>query len=76
MHRAKSAELETFNDCMNNMHRLYEIKMGIPLEEVNSIKANLKHMKEKVGRLQETKDSKLDTYNKYCEDCVRSREEK
>ena len=50
--------------------------MGIPLEEVNSIKANLKHMKEKVGRLQETKDSKLDTYNKYCEDCVRSREEK
>ena len=61
---------------MDNLQRLYEIKMGIPLEEVNSTKANLKMLKQKVEDLQRIKDDKVDHYNKYCEDVTSSREEK
>jgi DNA repair ATPase RecN len=51
-------------------------KLVTPLEEINSIKENVKYLKEKTSNLQELKDSKEDNYKKYCEECSKSKEQR
>lgn len=48
--------------------------MVTPLEEVNSIKENLKHLEVKTKNLQDLRDTKEDAFKKYCEECSKSKE--
>jgi len=56
------------------MENLYAVKLGIPQEEVLSIRATLKKLHEKTTILKETKENKKDHYEKYCEECQKSKE--
>ena len=40
----KSADFSVFIDSYNRLNKLMEIRLTTPLEEVNSIKENLKHL--------------------------------
>lgn len=49
-------------------------KLNTPLEDVNSIKDNLKQLKEKTETLTDHRNSKKDQYDKYVEECNKSKE--
>jgi septal ring factor EnvC (AmiA/AmiB activator) len=46
------------------------------LEEVNSIRENLKNTKDKHLKAQETRDTKKDSFDKYVEECNKSKEQR
>jgi len=70
----KSNEFTAFMDTMVNMQKLYQTKLCTPQEEVKSIKANLNLLKEKIERLKTVRTQKKDAYDKYCEECSKSKE--
>jgi hypothetical protein len=56
------------------MQKLYTTKLCTPQEEVKSIKANLSLLKEKISKLETLRSTKKDAYDKYCEECSKSKE--
>ena len=70
----KSNEFSAFLDSMNNMQRLYTTKLNTPQEEVKSIKANLSLLKDKIQKLEALRTTKKDAFDKYCEECSKSKE--
>jgi hypothetical protein len=44
IHETKSPEFETFKESFENLQKLYSFKLGTPMEEVLSIKSNLKRL--------------------------------
>ena len=51
-----------------------EFKLYTPKEEVDAIKKNQKILEEKVMKLKEKYDGKKDEYDKYVEECQKSKE--
>ena len=70
----KSAEFNAFQDSILQLQKLFTYKLNTPLEDVNSIKDNLKQLKEKTETLTDHRNSKKDQYDKYVEECNKSRE--
>jgi hypothetical protein len=72
--KMQSSEFAAFNDSFHCMQRLYTVKLNTPQEEVKSIKANLTLLKEKITKLEHQRTVKKDAYDKYCEECSKSKE--
>jgi len=53
-----------------------DTKLNTPLEEVNSIRENLKHLQTKTQNLKDLRDTKKDAFLKYCEECSKSKEQR
>lgn len=70
----KSQDFTKFNETIANLEKLYESYMTTPLEEVNSVKNQLKQLEGKVTQLNETRDSKKDQLDKHIEECNKSKE--
>jgi len=70
----RSTDFNAFNESFENLKELYRNKLNTPLEDVNSIKDNLKLLKEKTETLTDLRNSKKDQYDKYVEECNKSKE--
>lgn len=70
----KSPDFISFYDTFTRLNQLMDTKLNTPLEEVDSIKENLKHLQTKTQNLQDSCDTKKDAFLKYCEECSKSKE--
>jgi hypothetical protein len=70
----KSQDFTKFNETITNLERLYESYMTTPLEEVNSVKSQLKQLESKVSDLNNSRDTKKDQLDKHIEECNKSKE--
>lgn len=73
-YKQASPDFIKFNETIENLELLYESYMTTPLEEVVSVKAQLKELESKVQTLSETRDSRRDQLDKYVEECNKSKE--
>jgi hypothetical protein len=70
----KSDDFNEYLKTFENLKMLYGNKLNTPLEEVNSIKENLKNTQLKQSKALETRDTKKDSFDKYIEECNKSKE--
>jgi DNA repair ATPase RecN len=70
----RPTEFPAFMESFKDMQKLYNTKLNTPQEEVKSIKANLSLLKEKIQKLESLRTTKKDAYDKYCEECSKSKE--
>mmetsp|Transcript_32111 Transcript_32111/g.49108 ORF Transcript_32111/g.49108 Transcript_32111/m.49108 type:complete len:285 (-) Transcript_32111:167-1021(-) len=70
----KSSEFAAFSESFGRLERLMEIRVTTPMEEVNSIRENLRHLQTKTQNLTELRDTKKDAYLKYMEECSKSKD--
>ena len=70
----KSVDFNGYIESFAQLQKLYTYKLNTPLEDVNSIKDNLKLLKEKTETLTDLRNSKKDQYDKYVEECNKSKE--
>ena len=70
----KSAEFVGFQEGFTSLQTLYNTKLTTPLEEVNAITSNKGMLKTKINKLSELYQSKKDQYDKYLEECSKSKE--
>lgn len=61
-------------DTVGKLNELMEFKLYTPKEEVDAIRKNQKVLEDRVQKLKEQYDSKKDAYDKYCEECSKSKE--
>jgi uncharacterized coiled-coil DUF342 family protein len=73
-YNTKSPDFLKFNETMANLEKLYDSYMTTPLEEVNSVKSQLRQLEQKVSTLNDTRDSKRDQLDKHIEECNKSKE--
>jgi hypothetical protein len=73
-YESKSDDFNDYLKTFENLKMLYGNKLNTPLEEVNSIKENLKNTQVKQQKAQETRDTKKDSFDKYIEECNKSKE--
>lgn len=73
-YKTASPDFIKFNETIDNLELLFESYMTTPLEEVVSVRAQLKELEQKVQTLSETRDSKRDQLDKYVEECNKSKE--
>jgi hypothetical protein len=64
----RSAEFATLIESFENMKKLWWTKLTTPLEEVNSIKEQLKSLEDRTKKLKEMRDQKKDHLQKYQEE--------
>lgn len=72
----KSDDFNDYFKTFENLKSLYGNKLNTPLEEVNSIKENLKNTQVKQQKALETRDTKKDSFDKYIEECNKSKEQR
>lgn len=73
-YETKSDDFNEYFRTFASLKELYGNKLNTPLEEVNSIKENLKNTQVKQQKAQETRDTKKDSFDKYIEECNKSKE--
>lgn len=67
-------ELSNFLEAFKHLEEMMLHKLVTPLEEMNSVKENIRTLKEKTKTLSELKDQKDDAFKKYCEECSNNKE--
>lgn len=75
-YETKSDDFNEYFKTFENLKSLYGQKLNTPLEEVNSIKENLKMYQIKQQKALETRDTKKDSFDKYVEECTKSKEQR
>lgn len=75
-YETKSDEFNEYLRTFEKLKMLYGNKLNTPLEEVNSIKENLKNTQVKQQKALETRDTKKDSFDKYVEECNKSKEQR
>lgn len=73
-YQCNSSEFSAFYDSFGNMQKLYGNKLNTPLEEKRSIETNKELLNTKIAKLQGLQTNKKDAYDKYCEECSKSKE--
>jgi len=70
----KSDEFNEYLKTFQDLRKLYGNKLNTPLEEVNSIRENLKLYQMKHEKALDDRDTKKDSYDKYVEECNKTKE--
>ena len=73
-YKVNSSEFSAFMDTIDQLKKLMEYKLYTPKDEVDTIRRNQKVLQDKVQKLEEQYDQKKDHYDKYCEECSKSKE--
>jgi hypothetical protein len=74
MWKQPSNEFSAYMETVGKLENLMEYKLYTPKEEVDAIKKNQKILEDKVTKLKEKYDGKKDEYDKYIEECSKSKE--
>jgi hypothetical protein len=72
--KVNSSEFSAYMETIGKLEKLMEFKLYTPKEEVDAIKKNQKILEDKVLKLKEKYDGKNDEYDKYVEECSKSKE--
>ena len=73
-YRVNSNDFAAYMETMGKLDELMKFKLYTTKDEVDSVKKNQRILEERVTKLKEQYDSKKDAYDKYVEECSKSKE--
>ena len=73
-YKVNSPDFSAFMETVGKLNELMEFKLYTPKEEVDAIRKNQRVLEDRVLKLKEQYHSKKDAYDKYCEECTKSKE--